>query len=81
MHRIAVRWASLGANYDPCPRTASAATRDLVGGAVVMWGRVELHGTGLRAVAREHGAPLDPSLRPPRLREPVVTSWRWSPVS
>ena len=37
------------AYYDPCPRTASALTRDLVGGAVVMWGRVELHGTGLRA--------------------------------
>ncbi len=37
------------AYYDPCPRTASAVTRDLVGGAVVVWGRVELHGTGLRA--------------------------------
>lgn len=46
-----------------------------------MWGRVELHGTGLRAVAREHGASLDPSLRPPRIREPVVTSWRWPLVS
>lgn len=107
--------------YDPCPRTASVLTRDLVAGVVVMWGRVELHGTGLRAehaeivalelplslgpkrrrvlevtdrlgivavahrqlrsVAREHGAPLDPSLRPPRVREPVVTSWRWSLVS
>ena len=106
--------------YDPCPRTASAATRDLVAGVVVMWGHVELHGTGLRAehaqivalelpmslgtkrrnvlqvadslgvtavphrqlkyVAREHGAPLDRSLRPPRVREPVVTSWRWSLV-
>jgi hypothetical protein len=109
------------AYYDPCPRTASAATRDLVGGAVIMWGRVELHGTGLRAenaqivalelplslghkrrsvlevadglgvgavphrrlrsVAREQGVPLDPSLRPPRVREPVVASWRWSLVS
>lgn len=37
------------AYYDPCPRTASAVTRDLVAGAVVMWGRVELHGSGLRA--------------------------------
>jgi hypothetical protein len=109
------------AYYDPCPRTASAATRDLVAGVVVMWGHVELHGTGLRAeevqivalelplsmgpkrravldvadrlgvvavphrrlrsVAREHGAPLDPSLRPPRVREPVVNSWRWSLAS
>ena len=109
------------AYYDPCPRTASALTRDLVGGAVVMWGRVELHGTGLRvehaqivalelplslgskrrsvlevadrlgvtavlhrrlrAMAREQGVPVDPSLRPPRIREPVVTSWRWSVVS
>lgn len=106
------------AYYDPCPRTASAFTRDLVAGAVVMWGRVELHGTGLRAeyaqivalelplspgpkrrsvvevadrlgvaavahrqlraVAREQGVPLDRSLRPPRVREPVVGSWRWS---
>lgn len=108
------------AYYDPCPRTASAVTRDLVAGAVVMWGRVELHGTGLRAehalivvlelplslgakrrslmevadrlgvtavphrqlrsTAREHGVPLDRSLRQPRVREPVVTSWRWSLV-
>jgi hypothetical protein len=109
------------AYYDPCPRTASAATPDLVAGAVVMWGRVELHGTGLRAeharvvalelplslgakrrsvleiadrlgvaavphrrlrsMAREHGVPVDASLRPPRVREPVVNSWRWSLVS
>ncbi len=109
------------AYYDPCPRTASAVTRDLVAGAVVMWGRVELHGTGLRAehaqivalelplsagpkrhsvlevaeglgvvavphrqlrsVAGEQGVPLDRSLRPPRVREPVVASWRWSLVS
>lgn len=37
------------AYYDPCPRTASANTRDLVGGAVVVWGRVEAHATGVRA--------------------------------
>jgi hypothetical protein len=37
------------AYYDPCPRTASAVTRDLVAGAVVLWGTVELHATGLRA--------------------------------
>ncbi|MFZ0089500.1 MAG: recombinase family protein [Solirubrobacteraceae bacterium] len=36
------------AYYDPCPRT-SASTRDLVGGAVVVWGRIEAHSTGLRA--------------------------------
>ena len=109
------------AYYDPCPRTASAATRDLVAGVVVMWGQAELHGTGLRAehaqivalelplslgakrrtvlevadrlgivavphrrlrsVARAHGVPIDASLRPPRVREPVVCSWRWSLVS
>jgi len=109
------------AYYDPCPRTASAATRDLVAGAVVMWGHVELHGTGLRAehaqivalelplslgskrrtvleiadrlgvvavahrrlrsVARQQGVPIDSSLRPPRVREPIVGSWRWSLVS
>lgn len=37
------------AYYDPCPRTASAMTRELVGGAVVVWGRVEAHATGVRA--------------------------------
>ena len=37
------------AYYNPCPRTASAVTKELVGGAVVVWGNVELHGTGLRA--------------------------------
>jgi hypothetical protein len=37
------------AYYEPCPRTASAMTRDLVGGAVVVWGRVEAHATGMRA--------------------------------
>ncbi|MBV9682541.1 MAG: hypothetical protein JO046_12170 [Solirubrobacterales bacterium] len=37
------------AYYDPCPRTASAGTADLVGGAVVVWGRIEAHMYGLRA--------------------------------
>ncbi len=37
------------AYYEPCPRTASAMTRDLVGGAVVVWGRLEAHATGMRA--------------------------------
>jgi hypothetical protein len=36
------------AYYDPRPRTASAATPDLIGGAVVVWGRVEAHMYGLR---------------------------------
>ena len=36
------------AYYDPCPRTASATTPDLVGGAVVIWGRVEAHIYGMR---------------------------------
>jgi hypothetical protein len=35
--------------YRPCPRLGSAATRDLVAGAVALWGEVELHPTGLRA--------------------------------
>jgi hypothetical protein len=35
--------------YVPTPRTASAATPDLVGGAVALWGRVELHAHGIRA--------------------------------
>jgi hypothetical protein len=35
--------------YGPCPRTASAPTRGYVAGAVVMWGAIELHGTGMRA--------------------------------
>ncbi|MGZ4272510.1 MAG: hypothetical protein ACXVRP_01980 [Solirubrobacteraceae bacterium] len=109
------------AYYEPCPRTASAVTRDLVAGAVVLWGTVELHGTGLRAeharivalelplwvgakrrgvveladrldvpavahrglraVAHRHGVPVHASLRPPRVREPVITPWRWSIVS
>jgi hypothetical protein len=36
------------AYYDPCPRTASAMTRDLIGGAVVVWGRIEAHIYGMR---------------------------------
>jgi len=35
--------------YEPCPRTASAATRNIVAGAVVMWGAIELHVDGMRA--------------------------------
>jgi hypothetical protein len=36
------------AYYDPLPRTSSATTPDLVGGAVVLWGRIEAHIYGLR---------------------------------
>lgn len=36
------------AYYDPLPRTSSAATADLVGGAVVVWGRIEAHAYGMR---------------------------------
>jgi hypothetical protein len=35
--------------YGPAARTASAATPDLVGGAVALWGRLELHAHGMRA--------------------------------
>lgn len=38
----------LHAWYRPCPRLGYAAP-DLVGGAVALWGEVELHPTGLRA--------------------------------
>jgi len=34
--------------YRPCPPLGSVAT-DLVAGAVAVWGRVELHATGMRA--------------------------------
>ena len=43
----------LYARYRPFPRTASAATSDLVAGAVLLWGRLELHAHGMRA---EHAA-------------------------
>ena len=35
--------------YGPTPRTASLGTSELVGGAVALWGRVELHAHGIRA--------------------------------
>ena len=35
--------------YEPCPRTASTATADLVAGAVVVWGTIQLHANGMRA--------------------------------
>ena len=36
------------AYYDPCPRTASVCTPDLIGGAVIVWGRIEAHIYGMR---------------------------------
>jgi hypothetical protein len=35
--------------YGPTPRGASAATSDLVAGAVALWGQIELHAHGMRA--------------------------------
>ena len=35
--------------YGPAPRGASAATADLVAGAVALWGQIELHAHGMRA--------------------------------
>jgi hypothetical protein len=34
--------------YSPCP-LLSSVTRSLVAGAVILWGRIELHATGMRA--------------------------------
>lgn len=103
------------AYYDPCPRTASAATPDLIGGAVVIWGRIEAHQYGMRgknarivalelplsrgrkrravieaaerlgvpavphrslkAIALQHGAVLQPSLRPKKTRTRAANVW------
>lgn len=103
------------AYYDPCPRTASAATPDLIGGAVVVWGQIEAHIYGMRgrhakiiglelplsrgrkrrtvvdaaervgvpvvphrslkAVALEHGAVLQPSLRPKKTLTRAANVW------
>ena len=103
------------AYYDPCPRTASAATADLIGGAAVLWGRIEAHMYGLRgtharivalelplsrgrkrravveaaeratvpvvphrslkAVALEHGAVLQPALRPKKTLTRASNVW------
>jgi hypothetical protein len=103
------------AYYDPCPRTASAATPDLIGGAVVLWGRIEAHIYGMRgkharivafelplsrgrkrravleaaerlgvpavphrslkSAALEHGAVLQPSLRPKKTLTRAANVW------
>jgi DNA invertase Pin-like site-specific DNA recombinase len=59
------------AYYDPCPRTASLMTRDLVGGAVVVWGRLEVHATGVRA---EHARIVGLDLPPTRGRKRRVVT-------
>src|ERR1700755_2246898 len=41
------------AYYDPCPRTASSVTRDLVAGAGVLWGGGGGRGAGVRAGGAE----------------------------
>ena len=48
--RVPAKDCSCGvyAYYDPCPRTASSGTRDLIGGAVVLWGQIEAHIYGMR---------------------------------
>lgn len=103
------------AYYDPCPRTASAATSDLIGGAVMLWGQIEAHIYGMRgeharivalelplsrgrkrravieaadrvgvpavphrslkAVALEHGAVLQPALRPKKTLTRAANVW------
>jgi hypothetical protein len=109
------------AYYDPCPRTASAATPDLIGGTVVVWGRIEAHAYGLRGkharivalalplsrgrkrravvhaaellgvpavahrelktVALEHGAVLQPALRPKKTVTRAANVWsRYGPA-
>lgn len=35
--------------YEPAARSASAATAELVAGAVALWGQIELHAHGMRA--------------------------------
>ena len=109
------------AYYDPCPRGASAATPDLIGGAVVIWGRIEAHQYGMRgknarivalelplsrgrkrravieaaerlgvpavphrslkATALQHGAVLQPSLRPKKTLTRAANVWsRYGPA-
>ena len=66
----------LYARYTPVPRTASAATPDLVSGAVALWGRLELHAHGMRA---EHARllalalPLTPGPKRRRVRDVAAT--------
>jgi hypothetical protein len=61
------------AYYDPCPRTASAATPDLIGGAVVVWGRIEAHIYGMRGKHARIVA-LELPLSRGRKRRAVITA-------
>jgi len=122
-HEVPAKDCSCGvyAYYDPCPRTASAATPDLIGGAVVVWGRIEAHIYGMRGeharivavelplsrgskrravidtadllgvpavphrslktVALEHGAVLQPALRPKKTVTRAANVWsRYGPA-
>jgi hypothetical protein len=58
------------AYYDPCPRT-STITGDLVSGAVVLWGRIEAHATGVRA---EHARIVG-------LELPMIRGRKWAAVT
>jgi hypothetical protein len=61
------------AYYDAVPRMASAGTRELVAGVVVLWGRIELHGGGMRA---EHArlVALELPVSPGRKRRDLVAA-------
>jgi hypothetical protein len=64
------------AYYEPCPRTASAATSDLTGGAVVIWGRIEAHAYGLRGEHARIVALELPLSRGPK-RRAVIEAAEW----
>jgi hypothetical protein len=53
--------------YQPCPMLSWAATRNLVAGAVALWGELELHPFGMRA---EHGMVIALALPPWRGTKP-----------
>jgi hypothetical protein len=61
----------LYARYTPFARTASAGTPDLVAGAVVLWGRLELHAHGMRAQHASIVALALPILPGPKRRRVV----------
>ena len=58
--------------YGPPPRGASAATPDLVAGAVALWGQIELHAHGMRA---QHAMVVWPS--PGRSRGATSAGGSW----
>jgi hypothetical protein len=69
------------AYYDPVPRMASAGTRELVGGVIVLWGRVELHATGMRAEHARLVALELPLSRARKRREVVAAAQRLGVVA